>query len=136
MRGPIDYIIVQFPGNHFKGEILRELNDAIESKTIALLDLSLISKDANGDVSSVEVSDPNLFRESLTLEPTTSGLISDEDIAEVGELLETNCSAGLLVIEHLWAKGLKSAILGAGGELVADGRIHPEAYAQFDEGEV
>lgn len=125
MRGPIDYIIVGFDGNNFKGEIIAELKKAVEAGTIAVLDLGLIVRDAEGNVSSVELTDT----QGLKLE---SGLITEEDIAEVGEILEDNSSAGLLIVEQLWAKGLKQAIINANGVLLDEGRIHPEASKELD----
>lgn len=125
MRGPIDYIIVSFEGNNFKGEILEELQKAVDAGTIAVLDLGLILRDADGTVTSVELTDTG----GLTIE---GGLISDEDINEVGELLEDNSSAGLLIVEQLWAKGLKQAIINANGTLLDEGRIHPDATKELD----
>lgn len=125
MRGPIDYIIVGFEGNNFKGEILEELQKAVEAGTISVLDLGLILRDADGTVTSVELTDTG----SLKIE---GGLITDDDINEVGELLEDNSSAGLLIVEQLWAKGLKQAIINANGTLLDEGRIHPEATKELD----
>lgn len=125
MRGPIDYIIVGFEGNNFNGEILAELQKVVADGTIAVLDLALISRSADGTVEAIELSDLG----GLTIE---DGLITEEDVAEVGELLEDNSSAGLLVIEQLWAKGVKQAILNANGVLLDEGRIHPEASKELD----
>lgn len=125
MRGPIDYIIVGFEGNNFKGEILQELEKAVADGTIAVLDLGMILRDGEGNVSSVELTDTG----GLKLE---GGLITEEDVAEVGELLEDNTSAGLLIVEQLWAKGLKQAIINANGTLLDEGRIHPEATKELD----
>ena len=134
MRGPIDYIIVGFDGNNFTGEILTELQKASSAGTIAVLSLALITRDADGAVTSVEVSDvgdPQIAQlvDAMHVE---SGLISDDDIQEVGELLEDNTSAGLLIVEQLWAKGLKQAIVNANGVLIAEGRIHGEASDELD----
>ena len=132
MRGPIDYIIVGFKGNTFTGEILSELEKASNDGTIAVLSLALIVRDSEGDVTSVEVTDPELLKiiQDFDME---SGLISDEDVQEVGELLEDSTAAGLLIIEQLWAKGLKKAILDNGGVLISDGRIHPDASKELEE---
>lgn len=135
MRGPIDYIIVGFEGNNFDGSILKELEKVVKDGTIAVLDLGLIVKNDKGEVASIELGDSSVaeFVQEQNLE---SGLISTDDVAEVGELLENNTAAGLLVVEQLWAKGLKKAIINAGGVLVADGRIHPDAMVEIDkEGE-
>lgn len=132
MRGPIDYIIVGFSVNNFTGEILKELETAIKNKTIAVLALAIISRDNEGNVATLKVTDEEAmnFIADFNLD---DGLISEEDIAEVGELLEDNSSAGLLIIEHLWAKGLKQAIHNANGVLLDEGRIHPDASKELDE---
>lgn len=132
MRGPIDYIVVGFPGNNFKGEILQELATASENGTIAVLDIALITKDEDGNVTKIELTDQPAIEAVLPAD-ASRGLITDEDVEEVASVLDENCSAGLLIVEQLWAKGLKQAILNADGVLMADGRIHPEAYAEITE---
>lgn len=136
MRGPIDYIIVGFTENNFSGAILKELAAASEQGTIAVLAIALVARDKDGNVAAVEAlgGDPEVQKlaGSLNLD---QGLISDEDIEEVGELLEDNTSAGLLIIEQLWAKGLKKAIIDANGVLLDEGRIHPEASQELDDKE-
>lgn len=129
MRGPIDYLIVGFDGNKFTGEILRELQTASDAGIISVLALALVSKDENGVVTTVALDEDTLdITSSFNLDDT---LVSDDDVSEVGELLENNTAAGLLVVEQLWAKGLKQAIVNAGGFLIADGRIHPEAAEEL-----
>lgn len=125
MRGPIDYIIVGFEGNNFKGEILKELEKVVADGTIAVLDVGVIVRDTDGTVTSVELTDTG----NLNLE---GGLITEDDVAEVGELLEDKSSAGLLIVEQLWAKGLKQAIINANGTLLDEGRIHPEATKELN----
>lgn len=131
MRGPIDYIIVGFEVNNFTGEILKELEAASKNKTISVLALALIARDNEGNVSALGVTDEETMRLIADFDLDNS-LITDEDIAEVGELLENNTSAGLLIIEHLWAKGLKQAIINANGVLISEGRIHPNASKELD----
>ncbi len=132
MRGPIDYIVVGFPGNNFKGEILQELATASENGTIAVLDIALISKDEDGNVAKIELTDQPAIEAVLPAD-ASQGLITDEDVEEVASVLDENCSAGLLIVEQIWAKGLKQAILNADGVLMAEGRIHPEAYTEITE---
>lgn len=131
MRGPIDYIVVGFSVNNFTGEILKELEAASQNKTISVLALALIARDNEGSVASLSVTDEETLKLIADFD-LDQGLITDEDIAEVGELLEDNSSAGLLIIEHLWAKGLKQAIVNANGVLISEGRIHPEASKELD----
>lgn len=131
MRGPIDYIIVGFEVNNFTGEILKELEAASKNGTISVLALALIARDNEGNVAALSVTDDETLRLIAGFD-LDQNLISDEDVAEVGDLLEDNSSAGLLIIEHLWAKGLKKAITNANGVLISEGRIHPEASKELD----
>ncbi len=135
MIGPIDYIVVGFEGNKFDGSILRALGQAIDSGVIGLVALSAVIKDANGTVTTMDIADmgDEYVLEFTSKYKTSSDLVTKEDIDEVGELLDNNTAAGLLVIEQLWAKPLKKAIIDANGFLIAEGRIHPEAAAEINE---
>ena len=133
MLGPIDYVIVGFKGNKFDGSILEALAEAIDNGVIRLIALSLVSKDNDGEVTTSEIADygDDYIVEFAQKHQLGSDLVTTEDVNEVGELLENNCSAGLLVIEQLWAKPLKKALLNANGFLIGEGRIHPEAAAEL-----
>jgi len=135
MRGPIDYIIVGFEGNKFDGGILKAVGDAIDKGIIDLVALALIVKDEEGNVSRVNISDlgDNYALNLAVKYQKNPDSITDEDINEMSDLLENNTSAGMLVIEQLWAKSLKKALLDASGVLIADGRIHPEAAEELSE---
>ena len=107
--GPVEYMVVAFPGNQFKGEIAPALGDLVDNGTIRVLDLAFIMKDAEGNVVGAELEDAgseviNAF-EALTFE--RGGLISDNDIIEIGEALEPESSAAILVWEDLWAGPLR-----------------------------
>jgi uncharacterized membrane protein len=135
MRGPIDYIVVAFKGNNFSGQILEELDQASRDGVIAVLDLAIIIRDKDGNVAAAEITDPEIadLANDLSIE---KGMIDDDDVEEIGALLENNSAAGLLIVEQLWAKPLKRAIIDANGTLIGDGRIHPEASKELDnEGE-
>jgi hypothetical protein len=135
MRGPIDYIIVGFEGNKFDGSILKTLGDAIDKGVIDLIALALITKDKKGNVTKLDVANlgDSYIVEFAAKYSVTSKSIKEDDINEVSDLLENNTSAGLLIIEQLWAKPLKKALLGAHGVLVAEGRIHPDAAEEINE---
>lgn len=134
MRGPIDYIVVGFVGNKFDGSILKELSAAVEAGTIGVLDLAVIVKDDAGEVAKVEVSalGDEVVNALAGLNIEDGGIIGDDDVAEIADVLDPNTSAGLLIIEHLWAKPLKQAIINTNGVLLAEGRIHPEAAAELN----
>lgn len=132
MRGPIDYIVVAFEGDNFTGKIIEELDKVSKDGIISVLDVAVVARDKDGQVAAAEMIDSELaeFVDNLTIE---KGIISDDDVQEIGELLEDNTSAGLLIIEHLWAKPLKKAILDANGTLIGEGRIHPKASKDLEE---
>ncbi len=138
MRGPIDYIVVGFEGNKFDGKILKALEDATSQGIISVVALAFVSKDDQGSITTADVvnlGDEYLVEFTQTLK-TDNSLVTQDDIDEVGDLLENNTTAGLLVVEQLWAKPLKQALIDANGVLVAEGRIHPEAAEELNtEGE-
>lgn len=126
MRGPIDYIIVGFEGNKFDGSIMQAVAEAEHSGAIALVAMKAITKDAEGNVAALAITGADY--------PDT-GIVTQEDLDEVADLIENNTTAGLLVVEQLWAKPLKKALLDANGVLVAEGRIHPEAAVELNDEE-
>jgi hypothetical protein len=131
MRGPIDFIIVGFQGPKFDGSILKALMGALDKGVIGLVALSIIHKDAKGNVSEMSVADTGdgFATEMIESHPPQLTKADQEDIEEAGGLLENDSAAALLIVEHLWAIPLKEAITKAKGVLLADGRIHPEALA-------
>jgi hypothetical protein len=135
MRGPIDFIVVGFKGNKFDGSILEALGDALDKGIIGLIGLSVIAKDKDGLVTAVSIEDlGKAYSFDVTKYlPKDASDVDQADVDEVTDLLENDTAAGLLVIEHLWAKPLKQAIMDANGVLVADGRIHPDAAVEIDE---
>jgi hypothetical protein len=134
MRGPIDYIIVGFEGNKFDGSILKAIGDAVDKGIIGLVALMIVSKDKEGTVTKLNISD---LGDTAVVEFAQKYKVDDKatdkkDIDEVADLIENNCTAGLLAVEHLWAIPLKKALLDANGVLLAEGRIHPDAAAELE----
>ncbi len=124
--GPIEVLVVGFPGNQFNGAILPELERLVETETIAIVDGLFIGKDGAGEVQFVEFGEddanPDAAKLAGLLEQVDS-LISDEDVAEVAATLEPNSSAAMLVFEHTWAKPFRDAIVASGGVLAANFRV-------------
>jgi hypothetical protein len=118
--GPVEYLIVAFPGNQFKGEIVPALAELVESGTIRIIDLAFVLRDADGAVVTAELGDldSDVFKAFDALSPETLGLLNEEDLAAAAEELEPNSSAALLVWEDVWATKLRDAILNAGGEVL------------------
>jgi hypothetical protein len=125
---PVEYMVVAFPGNQFKGEIIPELANLVESKTIRIIDLVLVTKDDAGEVAGFELADldPDVRSALEQAGAESGGLFNDDDLQAAAEELEPNSSAALLVWEDLWAGRLADAIRNAGGELYDLGRIPHE----------
>ncbi len=130
MFGPIDYVLIAFPGNDFNGAILPEIERLEESGTIKVIDIVFIHKDEEGAVTTIEAADmPAEIADTLmTARQEIKDLLTEEDIESASDLLDNNSSAGVLVYENVWAKGLKTAIIESGGILVSDGRISDQEY--------
>lgn len=135
MKGPIDFIIVGFEGNNFNGSILRELQDSVEKGIINVIALAAVAKDNQGVVTRLSTSDNFSELTFLSEALANEQLVNEDDIDEVGELLDNNSAAGILIIEHLWAKGLKKAIIDANGYFIAEGRLRGEVISEL-EGEI
>lgn len=124
--GPIEVLLVAFPGNQFNGEILPELERLVEAGTISVVDGLLVTKLADGEVIFAEFGEddanPDVARLAGLLDQVES-LISDSDVAELAEGLDPDSSAALLVFEHTWAKPFRDAIVGSGGVVAADFRV-------------
>lgn len=122
--GPIDYLIVEWPGRQPDGEAAPYLIDLVDRGLIRIIDLAFIAKDEDGSVARIELADlggeVDVFAE---FEGASSGLLSNEDTDEAANALEPGTSAALLVYENTWAAPFAAAVRRSGGELVASGRI-------------
>jgi hypothetical protein len=118
--GPVEYMIVAFPGNEFRGEIAPALAELVESGTIRIIDLAFVVKDSDGSVAAFEVSDlkPDIADTFSSFGAAPGNLFNDEDLAAAGEELEPNSSAALLVWEDVWATKLAEAIRNANGMIL------------------
>jgi len=132
--GPLEYLVVGFEGNRFTGQILAELRAAREKGIIRVVDLFVIKKDDQGNVTALELSDLS-GEEATELGPLAGdlmGLLAPEDTEQVAANLPNNSTAGLLLFEHTWAIGLKEAIKNAGGVAVAGGFVAPDVLQELE----
>jgi hypothetical protein len=135
--GPVDWIVVEFPGSKFKGEIAPILDDLVERGTVRVLDLLLIRKAEDGELEFFELSDLD-ESEIGTLrayETELATLLSEDDVNAVAAAVEPGSTAALLVWENRWAAPFGSAVRRAGGQLVASGRIPVQALLAAVEAE-
>ena len=123
--GPIDYLMVEFPGNRMTGGMFPLLVDLVDRGLVRILDLAFIRKESDGSVVGLELADLDGDGELdlSVFEGASSGLLGEDDIQEAGNALEPDSSAGLLVYENVWAAPLAAEIRRSGGQLVASGRI-------------
>ena len=134
VMGPVDYLMVRFPGNKFTGKIAPELNDLQKKGIIRVIDLVMVLKDAKGKLMIIEAK--NLEGEAgaayRELAKHTYEYFSEGDIEALAMELPNNTSAGLLLFENVWAIKFKEALLEADAELIDMGRIPPESIARAE----
>ena len=123
--GPVDFIALEFPGNRFRGDILPEMFGLVDKGIIRIIDLVVILKQEDGAIVVRELKelDPEHASVMDPLQADVSQMITRQDIDMIAERLANNCTAGLMLIENLWAKKTQEAMLAANGRLVMFERI-------------
>jgi len=129
--GPVEYILIAFPGNRFNGRIVPVLHDLVAFGTIHIIDLLFIKKDAAGNVLVVELdgAPEDEVAPFANVDGEYGGLLSPEDIELAAAELPPDSSAGLLVWENVWAARFAEAVRSAGGQVIANERI-PHALVE------
>jgi hypothetical protein len=127
--GPVDWMVVEFPGSRFRGEIAPILDGLVGDGIIRVLDLVVIRKDDDGTLDFFEINelDDSELGELRSYETALAMLLSAEDVDAVAAAVEPGSTAALLVWENRWAAPFGSAVRRAGGQLVAGGRIPVQA---------
>jgi hypothetical protein len=134
--GPIDYLIVEFPGSRMTGEGLPLLVDLVDRGIIRVLDLAFVRKETDGTLTGLELADltGDGDLDLAVFEGVSSGLLGADDLEEATAILSPGDSAGVLVYENLWAAPFAAALRRGGGHIVAGGRIPvQEILATLDE---
>ena len=126
--GPIDYVVLEWPGRQPNGEVAPLLIDLVDRGIIRILDIALMVKGEDGSVAAIDLAEVNGggggFEE---FDGASSGLITQEDLEEAAGVLAPGTSAAVLVWENRWAAPVAIALRRSGGQLVASGRIHLQA---------
>ena len=127
--GPVDWIVVEFPGSTFNGSIAPELTSLVDRGLVKILDLLILKKDADGVLEIAELSDldDGELGELRAFETELATLLSEDDVISAAEAIEPGSTAALLVWENLWAAPFGASVRHAGGQLVASGRIPVQA---------
>jgi hypothetical protein len=127
--GPVDWIVLEFPGTKLNGEIAPVLKDYVDRGLIRILDLLFLKKDEDGGFEAFEAADleDSEIGELRSYETELAMLLSEQDVADLVETIEPGSSAAVLVWENLWAAPFGVAARHAGAQLVASGRIPIQA---------
>jgi hypothetical protein len=129
--GPVDYLVVAFPAGKadFSGEMASELRALMDTNTVRVLDLLLVTKDMEGSVEASELrdADDSEVGQLRAAEADLAVLLAESDVDEIGGVLEPGSTAAVLVWENMWAAPFGSAVRRSGGQLVTSGRIPTQA---------
>jgi hypothetical protein len=130
--GPVDYLIVRFPGNKFNGKMVPELIDLEKKGIVRILDLVLVTRDANGKIFVTEAKDlkGDIGEAFSELVENTHEWFFEGDIDELSKALPPESSAALLLWENTWARRFKEDLIESDAELIDMGRIPPERIEQ------
>jgi uncharacterized membrane protein len=133
--GPLDYLVVGFPGNQFKGEIAPAINEARAKGIIRIVDLVFIMKDKTGATTTLEINDlpPEIKEAFAASADEVEGLFTAEDIETLTKELPPDNAALIVLYEHTWAIKIKEALINAKGVLITQGRISQEWHAELDD---
>jgi hypothetical protein len=127
--GPVDYVVVEFPAgaSNFTGEMAAELLALVDAGTIRVIDALILTKDDDGVVDALELSDVGELGELVALEAQLAELLAADDVAHLAAAMDPGTTAGVLIWENLWAAPFAAAARRSGGQLVANGRIPIQA---------
>ena len=127
--GPVDYIVVEFPAgaSNFTGEMADELIALVEAGTIRVIDVLILTKNEDGTVDAMELSEIEQLGPLQAVEAQLAELLAEEDVAHLAAAMDPGSTAGVLIWENLWAAPFASAARRSGGQLIANGRIPIQA---------
>lgn len=131
--GPVEYIVIDFPGNKFNGEIAPAIADLVSSGTVRIIDLVFVKKDADGSVTAFEYDELDEGSAFADIEGDADGALSEEDVLSLADGIPADSSALVILWEDLWAADLSRAIRESGGVLVDGGRIPHELIQEMGE---
>jgi hypothetical protein len=130
--GPLEYLVVGFTGTRFDGSIAREIEKVVANKTIRLVDVVFVGKDAAGDAVILELDnkDDPRFAAFSELLADRMALLTPEDLEQIAADLPADTAGMVMLFEHRWAEGIKRAMMDAGGFLVTRAVVPPEVLEE------
>jgi hypothetical protein len=121
--GPIDYVVIEWPGAQPTGTVVPKIVDLVDRGIIRIIDIAFVGRDAGGAIYAMELSDFDGDGSFAAFEGASSGIIGDEELEDAGSALEPGTSAAVLIWENRWAAPVAVALRESGAQLVASGRI-------------
>ena len=96
--GPVQYFVIEFPGNQFKGDIIPALQDVISKGLIRIVDIVFVLKDEMGNVNAIELDETkDMGAKSFgSVVDMVTNLLSEEDIKELTKGLPNKSLRGAL----------------------------------------
>ncbi len=129
--GPVELLLLKFPGNKFKGEIIPALEELVDNGTIRVIDLLFAKRDDEGNLEVLELNDldKDTYAAFDPLVSDITGVFTKEDMQKLSGSLENNSSAALMLFENTWATRFRDAVLNANGHVLLSERI-PKAVIE------
>lgn len=123
--GPVDYLVIEYPGGNPTGEALPYLVDLVDRGLIRILDVAILAKSVDGDVAAIGLDDLAEYgaTDFAVFTGASSGMLDEEDIAETAAIMTPGAIGAILVYENTWAAPFATALRKAGAQLIASGRI-------------
>ena len=122
VHGPIDFVLLEFAGDKLTGEPAKALADLIDRGVVRLYDLMVVSKELDGSIRELEISESSAGGFNV-FAGARSGLLGDDDVSQAAAAMEPGTVAALIIYENAWAKPFVAAVRNSGGELIASTRI-------------
>jgi hypothetical protein len=120
--GPIELLVIKFPGNQFRGEIAPALLELVDSGIIRVIELIVVSRDADGTIGMADISEIGNGQINAIVADARE-FLSDEDLEIIGASLEPNSTAGVMLFENTWATRFADAVRNANGQVVVNERV-------------
>lgn len=123
--GPIEYLIVQFAGDRVPGNAFSRLLELADRDLVRVLDLEFVTKGADGAVEPADAAQvvATAGGELPAFAGATSGLLDDEDIARIGELMDPGSLAGIVVYENVWVAAMAAALRADQAQIISMGQL-------------
>jgi hypothetical protein len=124
--GPVDVVVIGYPADAPRtGEAIPMFIDLVDRGIVRVLDVLLVQKDAQGNVSGLEITDldGDGVDDLVVFAGARTGMLGDEDASTAGEALEPGEAAVMICFENTWAAPFATAVRRNGGRVLAFERV-------------